>query len=147
MASAVPGEKLRAWYAHRQGLDGRLAGASAAQVLTETGWARSVGGTGPYLTLFSRAGISREAADGSDETGDSRAAGSARLHLCSSGAGFRAGVEGGREFHGERYEDRAEAGRDGKGNRQAVRCRDEGPGEGHADGGRRNSRNRCQRGP
>ncbi len=63
MASAVPGEKLRAWYAHRQGLDGRLAGASAAQVLTETGWARSVGGTGPYLTLFSRAGISREAAD------------------------------------------------------------------------------------
>ncbi|HEV8144985.1 MAG TPA: crosslink repair DNA glycosylase YcaQ family protein, partial [Bryobacteraceae bacterium] len=61
--STVPAEKLRAWYSHRQGLDGRLAGASAAEVLTETGWARSVGGTGPYLTLFSRAGISREAAD------------------------------------------------------------------------------------
>ena len=61
--STVPAEKFRAWYSHRQGLDGRLAGASAAEVLTETGWARSVGGTGPYLTLFSRAGISREAAD------------------------------------------------------------------------------------
>ena len=61
--STVPAEKLRAWYSHRQGLDGRLAGASAGEVLTQTGWARSVGGTGPYLTLFSRAGISREAAD------------------------------------------------------------------------------------
>ena len=61
--STVPAEKLRAWYSHRQGLDGRLAGASAAEVLTETGWARSVGGTGPYLTLFSRAGITRETAD------------------------------------------------------------------------------------
>jgi len=61
--STAPAEKLRAWYSHRQGLDGRLAGASAAEVLTETGWARSVGGTGPYLTLYSRAGISREAAD------------------------------------------------------------------------------------
>jgi hypothetical protein len=59
----VPAEKLRAWHAHLQGLDGPLSGASAAQVLSETGWARSVGGTGPYLTLFSRAGISREAAD------------------------------------------------------------------------------------
>ena len=37
---------------------------SAAEVLAGTGWARSVGGVGPYLTLFSRAGISREAVDG-----------------------------------------------------------------------------------
>lgn len=32
-------------------------------MLAGTGWARSVGGVGPYLTLFTRAGISREAAD------------------------------------------------------------------------------------
>jgi len=54
---------LRAWWWRRQGLDGRLAGATAANVLEETGWARSVGGVGPYLTLFGRAGISREQAD------------------------------------------------------------------------------------
>ena len=56
-------EKLRAWWSHKQALDGRLRGADAAHVLEETGWARSVGGVGPYLTLHSRAGTSREAAD------------------------------------------------------------------------------------
>jgi hypothetical protein len=56
-------DKLRAWWSHRQGLDGRLERKTAAEVLAETGWARSVGGVGPYLTLHSRAGISREAAD------------------------------------------------------------------------------------
>jgi hypothetical protein len=56
-------KKLRAWWSHRQGLDGRLRGAAAATVLEETGWARSVGGAAPYLTLFARARISREAAD------------------------------------------------------------------------------------
>jgi hypothetical protein len=55
--------KLRAWWAHRQGLDGSLSGASAAKVLEQSGWARSVGGVGPYLTLFSRAGLSRESVD------------------------------------------------------------------------------------
>lgn len=55
--------KLRAWWSHRQGLDGSLAKASATEVLGRSGWARSVAGVGPYLTLFSRAGISREAAD------------------------------------------------------------------------------------
>ena len=55
--------KIRAWYAHRQGLDGSLDGKSAAEVLGRTGWARSVGGTGPYLSLFSRAGLSRETVD------------------------------------------------------------------------------------
>ena len=55
--------RLRSWWAHRQGLDGGLTGKSAAEVLEHSGWARSVGGCGPYLTLFSRAGISREAAD------------------------------------------------------------------------------------
>jgi len=56
-------KKLRSWWFHRQGLDGRLRGESASKVLGETGWARSVGGAAPYLTLFSRGRISREAAD------------------------------------------------------------------------------------
>lgn len=55
--------KLRAWLAHRQGLDGKLYGKSTAEVLEQTGWARSLGGVGPYLTLFSRAGLSRESVD------------------------------------------------------------------------------------
>jgi hypothetical protein len=56
-------DKLRAWWSHRQALDGRLHGAEPGDVLRDTGWARSVGGVGPYLTLFSRAGTSREVAD------------------------------------------------------------------------------------
>jgi hypothetical protein len=56
-------KKLRSWWFHRQGLDGRLRGESASEVLAETGWARSVGGAAPYLTLFSRGRLSREAAD------------------------------------------------------------------------------------
>lgn len=55
--------RLRAWRWSRQGLDGSLKGKSAAAVLERSGWARSVGGAGPYLTLHARAGISREAAD------------------------------------------------------------------------------------
>jgi hypothetical protein len=65
-------EKLGAWWSHKQGLDGRLQGAAPERVLAETGWARSVGGVGPYLTLFARAGTSREAAD--------RAAGELAIH-------------------------------------------------------------------
>lgn len=37
--------------------------AAPADVLAQTGWARSVGGSNPYVTLFARAGTSREAAD------------------------------------------------------------------------------------
>ena len=59
----VDQSKIRAWYAYRQGLDRSLEGKSAAEVLGRTGWARSVGGVGPYLTLFSRAGLSRESCD------------------------------------------------------------------------------------
>jgi len=55
--------KLRAWWSHRQGLDGSLAGQTAAQVLERTGWARSVGGAAPYLTLFARAGLRRAEID------------------------------------------------------------------------------------
>jgi hypothetical protein len=40
-----------------------MAGKPAAEVLEQAGWARSVGGVAPYLTLFSRAGISREQVD------------------------------------------------------------------------------------
>ena len=53
----------RAWSWHKQGLDGSLIGSSAASVLTRTGWARSVGGDNPYLSLFARAGIRRDQAD------------------------------------------------------------------------------------
>ncbi len=55
--------KLRAWWFHRQGLDGSSQVDTAAEVLENTGWARSVGGAGPYLGLFARAGLSREAVD------------------------------------------------------------------------------------
>jgi hypothetical protein len=54
---------LGAWWWHRQGLDGSLAGADPATVLATTGWARSVGGANPYLTLFARAGTVRAEAD------------------------------------------------------------------------------------
>lgn len=56
-------EILRAWAWHKQGLDGSLQGAPAAEVLTRAGWARSVGGANPYLTLFARAGTGRVQAD------------------------------------------------------------------------------------
>jgi len=63
MTSAASAEKLRAWWAHRQGLDGGLTGATAAEVLTRTGWARSIGSSTPYLALFARAGLDRERVD------------------------------------------------------------------------------------
>ena len=55
--------KIRSWWSHRQGLDSALAGKSAPEVLQSAGWARSVGGSNPYLTLFSRAGLDRENVD------------------------------------------------------------------------------------
>jgi hypothetical protein len=55
--------KLRAWWWSRQGLDGSLRGATPAAILDRAGWARSVGGVGPYLSLFARGGTTREAAD------------------------------------------------------------------------------------
>lgn len=62
-AQSLTPERLRAWSWHRQGLDGSLAGCTAEQVLARAGWARSVGGANPYLTLFARAGIRREKVD------------------------------------------------------------------------------------
>lgn len=69
--------KLRAWWSHRQGLDGSLSGASPAEVLARSGWARSVGGSNPYLTLFARAGTSvadAEAANAQLEIGETPSA-------------------------------------------------------------------------
>ena len=54
---------LRAYWWRRQGLDGSLRGTSPNDVLTRAGWARSVGGVTPYLTVFSRAGAGRAAVD------------------------------------------------------------------------------------
>ncbi|YCH06007.1 DNA glycosylase AlkZ-like family protein [Arthrobacter sp. alpha11c] len=62
-ATTLTPERLRAWAWHKQGLDGSLAGKTSEEVLDHAGWARSVGGANPYLTLFARAGISREQAD------------------------------------------------------------------------------------
>jgi hypothetical protein len=61
----MDGEKLRAWWFHKQALDGRLRGQSAEAILRQTGWARSVGGVGPYLTVFARGGVGRATVDAS----------------------------------------------------------------------------------
>lgn len=55
--------KLRGWAWHCQGLDGTLDGCEPAMVLTQAGWARTVGGANPYMTLWSRAGVGRTTAD------------------------------------------------------------------------------------
>lgn len=55
--------KVRAWWHHRQALCGRLQGKSASEILNETGWVRSVGGANPYITLFNRGGIRKDAAE------------------------------------------------------------------------------------
>ncbi|WP_445155345.1 DNA glycosylase AlkZ-like family protein [Arthrobacter sp. Hor0625] len=62
-AESLTPERLRAWSWHRQGLDGSLAGCSADEVFARAGWARSIGGANPYLTLFARAGIRRAQVD------------------------------------------------------------------------------------
>lgn len=54
---------LRAWWFHKQGLDGSLNGLSSQEVLEKTGWSRSVGGSNPYQTLFARNGSLREDID------------------------------------------------------------------------------------
>lgn len=56
---------LREWWAKKQGLDGSLQtpSPSPSAILERSGWARSVGGVNPYLTLFARGSVGREAAD------------------------------------------------------------------------------------
>ncbi len=61
--SALPVERLRAWWAHKQGLLEPLTDSTPARELARAGWARSVAGVGPYLTLFARGGHSRETVD------------------------------------------------------------------------------------
>lgn len=56
-------DHLLGWRSHRQGLDGSLSATTPAAVLARSGWARSVGGVGPYLTLHARAGTGRAAVD------------------------------------------------------------------------------------
>jgi hypothetical protein len=56
-------DQIRVFRWRRQGFDGGLAKASAAQALERTGWMRSVGGAAPYLGLFARAAIPRAQAD------------------------------------------------------------------------------------
>ncbi len=60
---AASQQRLRAFWSHRQGLDGSLSAATPPEVLARTGWARSVAGCGPYLTFFSRTGAMRESID------------------------------------------------------------------------------------
>ena len=55
--------QLRAWWWRLQGLDGSMAGSSPAQVLQRAGWARSVGGASPYLSIFARSGTPRADVD------------------------------------------------------------------------------------
>jgi winged helix DNA-binding protein len=50
-------EQLDWWRWRRQGLDEPRG--SAADILTRSGWMRSVGGSGPYLALFARGRLSR----------------------------------------------------------------------------------------
>lgn len=59
----VDAPTLRAFWSARQGLDGSLSGSTPREVIERVGWARSVGGTTPYLTAFSRAGIRRPEMD------------------------------------------------------------------------------------
>ena len=79
-----------------------MRGKSPAQILERCGWSRSVGGVGPYLTLFSRGGISRELADG--------AAAALEIHELPTARGctyvvpasdFALGLTVGRNFSGD----------------------------------------------
>ncbi|HWR52818.1 MAG TPA: crosslink repair DNA glycosylase YcaQ family protein [Bryobacteraceae bacterium] len=63
ISESMDSRRLQAWWWKKQGLDGSLEDHPPAEVLERSGWARSVGGAGPYLTLFARAGTSRTAAD------------------------------------------------------------------------------------
>ena len=60
----IDAAKLRAWYAHRQGLDGSLEGKSAAEVF-RTHRVGAIGGRrrSPYLTLFCAPESRRESVD------------------------------------------------------------------------------------
>ena len=94
--------KLPAWWFSRQGLDGSMRGKTPAQVLDRSGWSRSVGGAGPYLTLFSRGGTSREAADRAVATLEILELPTARgCTYVLPASDFALGLTVGREFSGD----------------------------------------------
>ncbi len=94
--------KIRSWWAHRQGLDCALAGKSAPEVLQRAGWARSVGGSNPYLTLFSRAGLDRENVDAAIAKLEIHELPSARgCTYVLPASDFALGLTVGQEFGGE----------------------------------------------
>lgn len=55
-------KRLAAFLAHRQGLLEPING-SPSELLRAQGWARSVGGTNPYLSLYARGGLDRAAVE------------------------------------------------------------------------------------
>ncbi len=78
-----------------------MAKETPAAVFAKSGWARSVGGVGPYLTLFSRAGISREAADASVAKLEIHELPSARgCTYVLPGTDFALGLKAGESFRG-----------------------------------------------
>jgi hypothetical protein len=93
--------RVRAWWSHRQGLDGSLRGKKPAEILERAGWSRSVGGVGPYLTLFSRGRTSREAADAAIANLDIHELPTARgCTYVVPASDFALGLTVGREFNG-----------------------------------------------
>lgn len=56
-------QKLHAFWAKCQGLDGSLQGRTAEETLERSGWIRSVGGSSPYLGIMARTGFSRAQID------------------------------------------------------------------------------------
>jgi Winged helix DNA-binding domain len=61
--SGVDAQTRMAWWWHRQRLDGSGDAGTPAEVLATTGWARSVGGVNPYLSVFARIGTARADVD------------------------------------------------------------------------------------
>ncbi|HEY2515384.1 MAG TPA: crosslink repair DNA glycosylase YcaQ family protein, partial [Polyangiaceae bacterium] len=62
-ANGVSADRVRAFWADRQGMGRGMKGLAPEVVLARTGWSRSVGGCNPYLALRDRAGVSRAATD------------------------------------------------------------------------------------
>ena len=113
--------KLRAWYAHRQGLDGSLEGKSSAEVLR----ARRVGSLGGRSVAVSHSVFARR----NHPRAGRRRRRQTRIYELPSARGctyvlpasdFALGLAAGQQFR-RRDEDRAQTGSDRKGNRQAVR--------------------------